>query len=1240
MLEHLEKQIELVEKRHRQLQFIRWITLLMLILGITSLLIQKPVNSGRINSTSAVTFLAIASLVLSLILKVCAKTFRINRRKLGKRIERSFPDLNQRLLTAVEVKETPKTFLEAELLRETVEHAKNNRWSNVISRGQIAFSNTCAVSAIVFCYWSFWDTSLIQTPAARVATADGGIYSGNHTITVEPGETAVEYGSSLVITARFTATIPENALLQIETSSGKADEFPMIRNLNDPVLGVVIPNITESFTYQVSTSNLKSDSYQTSVYRHPELVKSNAIIQYPDYTELGVKEIEDTIRISAVEGSTVTWQCYLNKPVQQALLVNEETGERVELTRDPTEDSLFATDLELNTTKRYRLILEDPDGRRNKYPPELVARVIENQPASLKPTLAGDSSVSPLEEFPIAAEFIDDFGILQFGVSYTFADTEPKDIVLGKTISKGTKTTGEHLISFEKLTAAPDDLLTYHFWAEDYGPDGTIRRTESDLFFAEVRPFEEIFREASQQSAAAQAQQQQQQGSQNGQQAEELANLQKEIINATWRLLREQDARADQTAFTNDVQLVIDSQSDALDQTTILAESLNDDRSRRFVEQAIDAMNQTIETLAEVKESPNSEALRSALQTETVAYSSLLKLRAREFEVSQSRQQSSSPQSNRSQSRRQQQLDDLELEQEEDRYETESQAEQANQDSEQERETRQVLNRLRDLARRQQDLNDAISELQTAIEMEDQRADKDEAERQLKRLREQQEDLLRETDELSERMQQNSNQPEMAEASEQLESTREQIRQASEQLQENNASEALTSGRRAERELEEMRDEFRQRASGQFNERMRELQKDATAINNRQQDIANRLNEQDNPTQQSGLRPDKARDDLTKELQEQAQELDNLLESMQMTVEESEEAEPLLAQRLYEAFRESRQRQTQQKLEESASLLERGFSPQAQDLTRSATEGIETLKEGVDRAAESVLGDETRALQTALSELEQLDAELQNEINQNRQANAEQNGQQTPNTDDSSTPPAGPATGSQPSQGVGSDEESGSMNANAATERGQSEDQRPSAEQPEGANRNNEEAMPQRDSDQNPAGDTSDATGQQNPSSSTTPGRGSQSPATPDGQPSGQPSGQGVPQAGSILDQWAAGNPQTNPLTGDGFRDWSDRLRDVEEMVGDPDLRSEAAQIRDRAREVRRESRRQSKNPQWDLVEEMIAVPLRELKKRVSDELIRRSAERNAVVPIDRDPVPDRYQDAIRDYYERLGSGE
>ena len=73
--------------------------------------------------------------------------------------------------------------------------------------------------------------------------------------------------------------------------------------------------------------------------------------------------------------------------------------------------------------------------------------------------------------------------------------------------------------------------------------------------------------------------------------------------------------------------------------------------------------------------------------------------------------------------------------------------------------------------------------------------------------------------------------------------------------------------------------------------------------------------------------------------------------------------------------------------------------------------------------------------------------------------------------------------------------------------------------------------------------------------------------------------------------------------------------------------------------DVRLDVRRHSKDPQWDLVEKMIATPLRELKQRVSEELMRRSAEKHAPVPIDRDPVPVEYADAVQKYYESLGSG-
>ena len=46
----------------------------------------------------------------------------------------------------------------------------------------------------------------------------------------------------------------------------------------------------------------------------------------------------------------------------------------------------------------------------------------------------------------------------------------------------------------EKLGVDVDQVVSYFAWADDYGPDGQVRRTFSDMFFAEVRPFEEIFR--------------------------------------------------------------------------------------------------------------------------------------------------------------------------------------------------------------------------------------------------------------------------------------------------------------------------------------------------------------------------------------------------------------------------------------------------------------------------------------------------------------------------------------------------------------------------------------------------------------------------------------------------------------------------------------------------------------------------------------------------------------------------
>jgi hypothetical protein len=70
-------------------------------------------------------------------------------------------------------------------------------------------------------------------------------------------------------------------------------------------------------------------------------------------------------------------------------------------------------------------------------------------------------------------------------------------------------------------------------WADDFGPDGKMRRTFSDIFFAEIRPFEEIFRPDQAGSAGNDG------GGQQGNRGTQLAETQKEIIIATWKLQQE-----------------------------------------------------------------------------------------------------------------------------------------------------------------------------------------------------------------------------------------------------------------------------------------------------------------------------------------------------------------------------------------------------------------------------------------------------------------------------------------------------------------------------------------------------------------------------------------------------------------------------------------------------------------------------------------------------------------------------
>ena len=108
------------------------------------------------------------------------------------------------------------------------------------------------------------------------------------------------------------------------------------------------------------------------------------------------------------------------------------------------------------------------------------------------------------------------------------------------------------------------------------------------------------------------------------------------------------------------------------------------------------------------------------------------------------------------------------------------------------------------------------------------------------------------------------------------------------------------------------------------------------------------------------------------------------------------------------------------------------------------------------------------------------------------------------------------------------------------------------------------------------------------------------------------------------------------PLTGLDFRDWEDRLREVEEVIEIPELRNQVSEVRQSARDIRRENKENGKPPMWDLVDMQILRPMTEINKRLERRLSLRQPKRE-LIPVDHEPVPAQYSELVRRYYERLG---
>lgn len=1289
-------------------------------------------------------------------------------------IEQRWPTLDQRLLTVIE--QTPVaamggfSWLQQELATEVRSHSYANEWKQGVPSRMIAVRVATAISAVAL---TFLLAGQVRTASESVVAASDEQAPEDpqststlkaFKVSIEPGTAEVERGTALLITATFEGRLPSSVTMFDVTDqaivrnkvAAHVDEpaggRPMRQSLKDPLFGTRLPTVTSPFDYRIQFDDQTSETFRISVYELPQVVQIDARIEFPSYSDMPDELIEDTWRVSAVEGSSVVLTCRLNKEVANGRLVDREgnefhlvsaaappkphtaaTNHDAKQASDNRPGVFYQTRIPVDVTRRLTFQLTDNKGRENRELDEFILTAVPNRPPEIKLTFPGrDLRVSPIEELQLEATVWDDFGISGHGLVLALADREPKTVALGEQASGRQKHELAHLVALELENAEPDQLVSYYFYADDVGVSGKKRRTMSDMFFAEVRHFEEIYREGQPTPSGAPPAE-----SESAKKAEELGDIQKQIIAATWKIIRRETRSEVSEAFADDVTLLVESQQETIAQMDELIGELKDTQSKKFAADVVTSMKTAVVRLMKTYEDMQAGLLTPALSAERSAYQGLLKLRAREHQIVQ--QQSSPSQSKSAKSASQQQMEQLELDNKKNRYEAEQKANQQEQDQ-QNREELQVLNRLRELARRQGDLNQKLKELEHELKAAKTDEEQEEIERQLKRLREEQQELLRDVDELKDRLEKPENQQEMAETREKLEDTRSKVRQASEALEEGKLSQALNEGTRAERELEKLRDEVRQKAAGQFGEAMKDLRQQAREIGDRQDQIAESLNQTapkkgDRPTLRSKQKP--SGEKLQEELDQQHEQLDQVMEKMRDVVEKSETAEPLLARQLYETVRKTRADRASEALDETRDLYRRGLTKDAAVAERRAHEGLDRMQKGIERAAEAVLGNELETLKRASRELadagqavqQELADEAPSELQKMRggRGPAGPDGEERAESDSSED-----GTAQQPKPGAekGSGEPGGQEPQDKDTAKGESQegngesdeknpdgaekpvnDDEPENEKPNDGQNSKQpgeggkpgetpatgdqpgkeskpgqqpEKSPNGKADEPKPGDSAQNPGGQKPAES--PGeRKAQGPSpkgageTPDGKPQAgegkpgeSPGGKGKgqtptseqspnsqpsprqkpglrppsspkrsssPQPSATAQQGGGTTGSGNPITGQGFVQWSDQVRNVEELIDDPKLRAEVARIREAARAMRAEFKRHSKEPQWGLVRMQILEPLSEIQEKLKEEIARRESP-DSLVPIDRDPVPDKYAELVRRYYERIGSGK
>ncbi|MBI3666322.1 MAG: hypothetical protein HY236_08880 [Acidobacteria bacterium] len=907
-----------------------------------------------------------------------------------RRLERRFPAFEQRIQTWVDQnkagqdkpdqKHDRANPILALLAEDTLKLAAEAPPTEVASSGPIWTFAGLGLAAIAVIIWlgvagpGYLGYGTARLWAGWLRPSVSNLYQ----IVVEPGSVTIRRKADLLISARTIGFYSPTARLFAKFASGaKWEEAPMQRRLDDSGFEFVFAGVEESLRYYIAAGGVKSPEYKVRVVEMPHVKKLRLTYHYPSWTGLAVNTEEPGGDVRAVASTEVEVEVETDRPLPAGVL-RLDGKVNIPLSNTQSGESTWSHGrLTVEKDGQY-YVAALYNGEMVRLTDDFFIEAIPDREPTVRLSRPGrDYRATSIEEVTAQLEAEDDFGLKGFELRYSINGGPEKTVPL---VPGGRKQgAASHTFPLENFSLVPGDVVSYYAVARDAKVE-----SKTDMYFIEVQPFEREYRQAQQTGGGG--------GEGGDDESAQISRRQKEIVAATWNLARERSL--DRLKAAEHAKTLSGLQSKLRDQARTLAERM---KRRELVTASDDfkAFGDNMEKAAEAM-GPASDKLgqqkwTDALPPEQKALQHLLRAEAifRDIQVAFGNMGGGGGNMGRDLA----EMFDLELDTAKNQYETGRQASAQERD----RELDEALEKLRQLARRQEQL--AEQQRRQQLPTFDQRW--------------QQEMLRREAEDLARRLQQMQQQQQAGQSGQQGGQSASNLRRALDRLQQaardmqaassGSPQQAQSGGgaeaqRRAQERMREAEDllsgERRQRASDE----MEDLEKRANDMAERQQAMANKLQEAMRQALETQRANPGASDPITgrplvaqglsreqvqamaREKEQMLSQLDSMESRMAETARRLAPTQPNASRRLRETVSNMREADLGPRLRWGADMLKRGMGLYAAQREEAVTQGFNQLRDGLKETrrlaqAEQQGGDQN--LERALSRVEQLRRQLE-----------------------------------------------------------------------------------------------------------------------------------------------------------------------------------------------------------------------------------------------------------------------